>query len=176
MCDTGCGDGALAAPGIDLPKGNVDLGKYINTGAVCCLNADSACNPADVLGEELSVLRSDADEQLLFFIPFTSPVKLQGLVVAAPNNGSGPKTVKLFINRLNITFDDVDDLNETQAVTLTADQLEGKASELKFVKFQNVHNITVFIEDNQGDEEQTVLNRLAFIGRPMAGTNMSELK
>ena len=47
---------------------------------------------------------------------------------------------------------------------------------LKYVKYQNVRNITVFIKDNQSGEEQTEIKRLMFLGTPISTTNMEEFK
>jgi len=47
---------------------------------------------------------------------------------------------------------------------------------LRFVKFQNVNNLTLFFKDNQGDKEVTSLSKLQLIGMPMSATNMSDFK
>ena len=43
-----------------------------------------------------SVLMSDADEQLLIYIPFRETCKIQSISLRAPTDGSGPATVKIF--------------------------------------------------------------------------------
>lgn len=83
--------------------------------------------------------------------------------------------------------------------SLTKDDVTEQAIiNVKFVKFQNVNNLTVsrlglmifncleiydifslnqlFISDNQGDEETTKIQNLSLIGKPVAVTNMSEFK
>lgn len=80
--------------------------------------------------------------------------------------------------------------------SLTAeDTVEDAAISLQFVKYQNVQNITVssaslgggssnycwlplqlFIQDNQGQEETTVIHHLAFFGSPLDSTKMSDFK
>ena len=39
-----------------------------------------------------------------------------------------------------------------------------QALPLKFVKFQNVRSLTVFIENNQDDEDTTKLSKLVLMG------------
>jgi hypothetical protein len=46
----------------------------------------------------------------------------------------------------------------------------------RFVKFQNVSSITIFVESNQGGEPTTVIQRLRFIGQAQSATNMNEFK
>ena len=48
---------------------------------------------------------SDADEELLFNIPFTGNVKLKGLIVMGGEEGTHPAKVRLFKNRPHMTFD-----------------------------------------------------------------------
>ena len=48
---------------------------------------------------------SDADEELLFNIPFTGNVKLKGLIVMGGEEGTAPSKVRLFKNRPHMTFD-----------------------------------------------------------------------
>ena len=48
---------------------------------------------------------SDADEELLFNIPFTGNVKLKGLIVMGGEDGTHPSKVRLFKNRPHMTFD-----------------------------------------------------------------------
>lgn len=47
---------------------------------------------------------------------------------------------------------------------------------LRFVKFQNVQNIQLFIKDNQSGGETTQLDRLQFIGAPIVTTKMDDFK
>ena len=74
------------------------------------------------------------------------------------NNGEDPElhptTVKLFVNRENLGFEDIDDVDPTQTLTLTAEDLRESSDPLplKFVKFQRVKSITFFVEDNNGGE------------------------
>ncbi|XP_048514994.1 PITH domain-containing protein GA19395 [Athalia rosae] len=58
-------------------------------------------------------VESDADEELLFNVPFTGNVKLKGLIVTGDPDGSYPTKVRLYVsqgimykNRPNMTFDD----------------------------------------------------------------------
>lgn len=47
---------------------------------------------------------------------------------------------------------------------------------LKFVKFQNVRSLTIFIEDNQSDSEVTKVNKIALFGTTVETTDMKGLK
>jgi len=68
-------------------------------------------------------------------------------------------------------------MTSVQDLVLTAGQLNGEdAIPLKFVKFQNVQNIQLFISDNQEEEEVTQIDHLVLLGSPIQTTNMKELK
>ena len=51
-----------------------------------------------------------------------------------------------------LDFDDAENAPATQELELDAKQLD-VAIPLRFVKFQNVQNLTIFIKDNLGDGE-----------------------
>lgn len=59
---------------------------------------------------------------------------------------------------------------------LTKEDLEGNLVNLRFVKFQNVQNIQLFVKDNQSGGELTQIDHLAIIGSPISTTNMGDFK
>lgn len=46
----------------------------------------------------------------------------------------------------------------------------------RFVKFQNVSELTLFVESNIGEEPTSVIQRLRLIGQTQAATNMGDFK
>ena len=60
--------------------------------------------------------------------------------------------------------------------SITPGQLDGSPITLKFVKFQNVQNLQLFIKDNQSGDEITQLDYLGVIGTPIGTTNMNDFK
>lgn len=59
---------------------------------------------------------------------------------------------------------------------LTSEELDGRPVPLRFVKFQNVQDIQVFIKDNQTGADSTQIEHLAFYGSPICTTNMTDFK
>ena len=47
---------------------------------------------------------------------------------------------------------------------------------LRFVKFQNISNLVIFVVDNQGGDEITKLEYLKIFGQPCNATNMGDFK
>jgi len=122
---------------------------------------------------EAEALTSECDEQLLLSITLAQPSKISSIRVAGTEAALAPSTIKLYVNKDNLSFDDVEDLPATQTIEMTGASAEIK---LNFVKFQNVSTLTVFIEGNQGGDDVTALSRFHLIGQPIHTTNMSELK
>jgi hypothetical protein len=88
-----------------------------------------------------------------------------------------PSDIKVFVNAGALGFSDVESQVPAQVFELEASDVEeGNAIATKFVRFQNVQNISIFVERNHGDADTSILNRIQLIGAPILGTNMSELK
>lgn len=90
---------------------------------------------------------------------------------------NNPTIVNIYVNRCNLGFEDVDDVEPTQTIELTAADLKENADPiiLKFVKFQRVRSITLFIEDNAGGDV-SALGGLKLMGKTVATTNMNDFK
>lgn len=144
-----------------------------------CLNAKPSNPATNILSKDASTLESDTDEQLIIIIPFTQAVKLHSikLVAAEGKLENAPKEIKTYVNKLNLGFDDTDSFPETELLTLSEkDYGETAVVPLRFVRYQNVNSVVLFIASNLGDEEETVLKQLTFYGTPVETTKMSELK
>jgi len=165
-----------------------DTGKMFNLNSVidksgCYARNEAASFPMTNLfiGDSRLGCQSDTDEQLILHVAFHEFVKVKSFKITEFNQGINPEmnptTIKLFVNRENIGFEDCDDIEPTQQFELTADDLKenGKEIMLKFVRFQRVKSITIFVEDNAG-AEVTGLGALSFTGKTVAGTNMNDLK
>ena len=123
-------------------------------------------------------VESDTDEQLMLFIPFQSTLKVHTLqITSLPPKSSGdddeipmrPKTVHLYSNRANVLgFDEAEDLQATQSITLKPhdwDEKTGTAKiELRFVKFQNVYSLVLFVVDGEGTGEKVRIDRIRVVG------------
>lgn len=59
---------------------------------------------------------------------------------------------------------------------LKPEELDGGPINLRYVKFQNVQNIQLFVKDNQAGGEVTQIDHLAVIGSPISTTNMGDFK
>ena len=73
-------------------------------------------------------------------------------------------------------FEEAERSEPTQALELTEDDIkEDGIVPLRYVKFQNVNSVTVFVQSNQGEEE-TRISYFTFIGTPVQATNMNDFK
>ncbi|PHU09995.1 PITH domain-containing protein [Capsicum chinense] len=170
-----------------IPKGQVDLLDFVDWSGVECLNQSGSHTIFNALKQgyredEGLNLVSDADEQLLIYIPFNQVIKLHSIVIKGPEE-EGPKTVKLFSNKEHMGFSNVNDYPPSDTVVLSEDNLkilvdllQGKPVILKYVKFQNVRSVTIFIEDNQLDGETTKVEKIVLYGTTVETTDMKGLK
>ncbi|KAL9126259.1 MAG: hypothetical protein Q9217_004672 [Psora testacea] len=104
-------------------------------------------------------LLSDADEQLLLFLPFAGVLKLHSILIRSSESSSSPRTLKLYHNRDDLDFSTASDLSPTQSlhVSQTNDVQE---LPVKRTAFGNVYNLSMFVEDNYGDN----VSRIYWIG------------
>ncbi|XP_067004870.1 thioredoxin-like protein 1 [Anabrus simplex] len=166
--DSEDGDGSV--------QGHMDLSTFIHKQQCECLNESDDHPFAHCLTSGGGYLESDCDEQLIISITFTQAVKVHSLKMKAPHD-KGPKTVKIFINQpRTLDFDQADSNQAVQELQLTPEDLEGGPINLRYVKFQNVQNIQLFIKDNQSGGEKTQIDHFAIIGSPISTTNMGEFK
>ena len=83
-------------------------------------------------------------------------IKVHSLILQHGERDYAPSSLKLFVNRPNVGFDEAESEPGTQQLQLDeADVLEGKPIALKYVLFQKVQSLTVFIESNFEDEDVT---------------------
>ncbi|KAK9307448.1 hypothetical protein QLX08_002250 [Tetragonisca angustula] len=158
-------------------SGHMDLSSFITKAQCECLNESDDHNFLQCLSSDDGYLESECDEQLILSIAFTQAVKVHSLKIKAPKD-KGPKNIKLFINQpRTIDFDMADSNTSIQDLTLSAKDIEeGNPISLRYVKFQNVQNIQIFVKDNQSGSETTRIDHLAIFGLPISTTNMGEFK
>ncbi|CAG9575539.1 unnamed protein product [Danaus chrysippus] len=156
--------------------GHMDLNTFIVKNECECLNEADDHPLSHALTSGGGYLASDCDEQLIINISFNQVVKLHSIKMKAPSD-KGPKSVKVFINQpRTLDFDQAAGNASVQDLEISSSDLEGNPVPLKFVKFQSVQNIQLFIKDNQSGDEVTQIDHLAFYGSPISTTNMGEFK
>ncbi|KAI9806397.1 MAG: hypothetical protein M1833_003584 [Piccolia ochrophora] len=120
--------------------------------------------------ERMSVtpeLVSDADQELLMFVPFTGQVKLHSILFRSPPTSSAPRTVHLFLNRDDLDFSSAASLVATQTLEVpqTSEVVE---MPLKRALWNATQNVTLFFEDNHGafgaGGEEAEVTRVSFLG------------
>jgi PITH domain len=95
------------------------------------------------------------------------------------NNGINPELnpsqIRIFVNRENLGFEDCDDVDPTQTLDLNAEDSMKQPIQLKYVKYQRVTSLTLFIEDNHGGDV-TALGGIKILGYPVDTVNMNDFK
>lgn len=158
---------------------HVDLTSFITKSGCECLNESDDHPLAHCLdNSKQTYLESDCDEQLIITLSFSQPIKLHSIKIKASEE-YGPKTLKLFLNQpSSLDFDKAESSEPIQLVELNPDDLveDAKPVQLKYVKFQNVNSLTIFVKDNQTGKDTTRITQMLLIGSPVAATNMNEFK
>jgi len=151
-----------------------------------------AATTSDASSSTVDWVESDTDEQLMIFIAFQSRVKVFQIqltsVPAATEDdddsdndeaANRPKCIKLYINSPHILgFDEADSREETQVIEISpSDWKDGTVSlNTKFVKFQTVSTLTVFITEAEGGAESTRIDRIRLIGEAGEKKDLGKLE
>ncbi|KAJ1843972.1 hypothetical protein LPJ73_005314 [Coemansia sp. RSA 2703] len=156
--------------------GHIDLTSVVLKTQSECLNQNDSKPLENVFAKNDSVLESDVDEQMVLHIAFNQPIKLHSIMLKAPLENA-PKNIKIYANRTDIGFDDADSAEPTQEIEMTEQMYkDGGVVNLRYVRFQNVNSVSIFVVDNLGDEDVTAITQLAFIGTAVNTANMSDIK
>ncbi|OII75106.1 hypothetical protein cand_004670 [Cryptosporidium andersoni] len=143
---------------------------YIQRKSVECLNENSKFPISNALFQSnLETYCSSLDDHELFIrFYFTQPMRLSSISFRLSEEdvkqGYGPKLVKLFVNCESYSLYDAESEDSTQEIKISKSQLiTGEPIELRFVKFQNVSFLQIYVSENHG-AEQTRIGRINIYG------------
>ncbi|KAI5122007.1 hypothetical protein M0805_001839 [Coniferiporia weirii] len=166
------------------------LRDHLDPSQLNCLNEATEHPLRGVLAKgvapSVSYLESDVDEQLLLNVHFNQSVRVRSIVihVKEENLSYAPKSIKLFINRPSIGFEDVEDASDAETAQvlelMESDVRQNNPIVLRYVKFQKVNSLHIFVASNQGDESTTRIDGIDFFGsvnestRDLSGLNAQD--
>ncbi|KAL9079770.1 MAG: hypothetical protein Q9157_001342 [Trypethelium eluteriae] len=143
-------------------------------------------------GAKSDWIESDTDEQVMLFIPFQSTLKIHTLHLTSCAPAASeeeddseapmrPRTIRLFTNRSNnLGFDEAEDEPAAQEIEVRPGDWDPATAtaklELRFVKFQNVTSLVVFVVDGEGEGEKVRLDRIRLIGETGEKRAMGKLE
>lgn len=161
-----------------IPKGYEILNDAVHVGEAEILNVkgdDKSALLRDILstGEQqnLKSIASDADSQVLIFLPFTNKVKVHSILLRADapedeEDAQAPSKIKVWANTTGmISFEDaVAGVKALHSSELRAAGENGwREVPLRFVHFQNVNSVVIFL-DGDDEDASTFVQRLVLVG------------
>lgn len=154
---------AINTAGASVVNCKGDLKRLIMAGSLLSNSVTSQ----SLLTDSTCSLVSDVDEQMIIRIPFKKPVTLNSILLFSTD--SSPRTIKLFVDRMEVDFSNVESFVPSQQITLpdvpqqlTYRQLEHRLNPLKF---DTVNHLTIYVQDNVSDSRQTKITRLGLFGQ-----------
>jgi hypothetical protein len=136
-------------------------------------------------------VESDTDSQLMLFLPFQSTLKIHSLHITSfaqrdedeedDDVPARPRKISLHINRThNLGFEEAEDILATQTIELSDSDWNKETNtaviETRFVKFQAVRSLVIFVADAEADAEKTRIDRLRIIGESGEKRDMGKLE
>ena len=186
--------------GLDLLNSDSELGgartlfdgsKPSGRGTAAAEEGKAKGKAGESAGSKADWVESDTDEQLMLYVPFQSTLKVHTIQITslpptASEDGDDevpmrPKTIQVYSNRAHVLgFEEAEDIPATQRVTLGPrdwDEKTGTAKiELRFVKFQNVTSLVIFVVDGDGSGEKVRVDRLRIIGETGEKRDLGKLE
>ncbi|OCK84124.1 putative thioredoxin [Lepidopterella palustris CBS 459.81] len=178
--------------GLDLLNSDSELGgvrALFDSAAPSSLGSGKGKGKAIGAESKSDWVESDVDEQLMLYIPFQSTLKVHTIQLTSlpPKSEDDdeipmrPRTIQLYTNRAhNLGFEEADDIPSTQSITLAStdwDEKTGTAKvELRFVKFQNITSLVIFVVDGDGEGEKVRLDRVRIVGETGEKRDMGKLE
>lgn len=184
--------------GAPLAKGYSDISEEIEKTALDIMNSNTEAGNVRVLYEETEPgkdpkakdwVESDTDEQLMIYIPFRSTLKIHSLHITSlppPNDDNEeeiarPKKLKFYVNRPNIVgFEEAESITPTQEVDISPESWDKKTGTVvintRFVKFQSVFSLTIFVEEGEEGCEKTRIDRIKVVGEAGEKRDLGKLE
>lgn len=155
------------------------LDEFIQKDNLECLNSvDGTVINAFSAGDE--VLESqDDDSQLLIKVSFRTPVNIAKMKISTVSEDDNmPARIRLFRDKPDMAFAEAEDDASVQDLT---DELNGALEDfteipLRFVKFQTVTNVQLFVAENRAGDGVTKIKRIQFLGTPANSMDMKDWK
>lgn len=198
---SGSGSGPAPASGwwgAQPAKGYSDISEEIEKTALDIMNASTEAGNGRTLFEESQPgkdakakdwVESDTDEQLMIYIPFRSTLKIHSIhLTSLPPTGDDneeeigrPKKLKLYVNRPNIVgFEEADGITPTQEVEIAPESWNKETGTVvintRFVKFQSVFSLNIFVEEGEDGCEKTRIDRIKVVGEAGEKRDMGKLE
>ncbi|KAH9857755.1 DUF1000-domain-containing protein [Lenzites betulinus] len=160
-----------------MAEQEVSLLEYLDLSQLTCLNESEEHTLKSIVVDKKpntgsAHALSDADEQLLISLPFNQAVKIRSIAIRSASASQAPRTLRLVTNKPALGFDDVEDAASVlQELTLAPEDVrEGRRVPLRFVRFQSVNSLHIFVVSNQGGEDETRIDSIDVFGMPLQGT------
>jgi len=109
--------------------------------------------------EELPVIKSDADEEIMVTIRFTSPSHIRKLMfIGGGDEENHPMTVKCYVNHEGIDFSNVEDFTPAAVFSNLAINTAGTTEVFATPasKFNNIDVLTFYFSENHGGDATIV--------------------
>ncbi|TAQ88405.1 hypothetical protein B7494_g3270 [Chlorociboria aeruginascens] len=185
------GSGSSDWRATEIPKGYKDVTNEVDVKGLDLMNANSEFGGVRTLFEDSKPsalakgkamvdkkdwVESDTDEQLMLFMPFQSTLKVHTLQITSlpPTSEDDqevpmrPRTLKIYPNHPHIIgFEEADGIPATQTIILEANDWDSTGTAtvaLRFVKFQHVSSLVLFIVDADRQGDKVRIDRLRVIG------------
>lgn len=139
----------------------VPLNALILTKECSGLNIAGDGSVSGVFGGGVPVMCQEGDPELIIVVKFRERVSINQIMIeAGMKEESLPDRVKIYSNKADLDFDDVQNIEPTELFNLK--QNVGKKLNVKLAKFRNISDISLFF--NKEDGKVIQVNNIQFYG------------
>ncbi|KAK9238279.1 PITH domain-containing protein [Lipomyces kononenkoae] len=179
--------------GLDVLNDVIELKNLEALNATATKSSDITSSVRDLFsatdlsaGVSTPIIESDADSQLLFYVPFMNASKVHSILIQSPvakENDNGDDEGKQRATKIKVwtnspailSFDDTSSVPTAHEGEVSEPDEQGwSAVRLRYVRFQRVSSLVVFL-DGDDEDEPTGVNKIVFIGERGEKLEMGKL-
>jgi len=152
-----------------------DITDILDKSGCYCLNEKTHGMLLNIFDNHSTPLESEVDGQLILQLTFREQVTISQLeFFMCDEESKCPKTIKLYANKTNLDFSNIEDEQYTEQIKLTKIISDIKIKLTRTTAWHSTNTLTLFIDSNNGGYT-TEIKQLKIYGKKLECLNVNNI-